>query len=77
MVTVFLILGITVVLFTSEKLPLDLTGLLALLALYLSGSVTAEEALSGFSNPVVVTLAALFVVGGALFRTGVAARCPY
>ena len=74
MVTVFLILGITVVLFTSEKLPLDLTGLLALLALYLSGSVTAEEALSGFSNPVVVTLAALFVVGGALFRTGVAAR---
>jgi di/tricarboxylate transporter len=74
MLTVFIILAITIVLFISEKLPLDLTGLLALLALYLTGSVTAEEALAGFSNSVVVTLAALFVVGGALFRTGVAAR---
>ena len=74
MLTVFLILGLTIVLFSSEKLPLDLTGLLALLALYLTGSVTVDEALAGFSNPVVVTLAALFVVGGALFRTGVAAR---
>jgi di/tricarboxylate transporter len=74
MLTVFIILGLTVILFTTEKLPLDLTGLLALLALYLTGSVTTEEALAGFSNPVVVTLAALFVVGGALFRTGVAAR---
>lgn len=74
MLTVFLILGLTIVLFTSEKLPLDLTGMLALLALFLTGSVTAEEALAGFSNPVVVTLAALFVVGGALFHTGVAAR---
>ena len=70
---VFLILFVTVILFMSDKLALDLVGLMALLALYLSGLVTINEALAGFSNPVVVTLAALFVVGGALFRTGVAA----
>ena len=70
---VFLILFVTVILFVSDKLALDLVGLMALLALYLSGLVTINEALAGFSNPVVVTLAALFVVGGALFRTGVAA----
>lgn len=74
MLEVFLILAVTIALFVSEKLPLDLVGLLALLTLYLTGNVTADEALAGFSNPVVVTLAALFVVGGALFRTGVAAR---
>lgn len=70
---VFLILVVTILLFLSDRLALDLVGLLALLALYFTGVVTLEEALSGFSNSVVVTLAALFVVGGALFRTGVAA----
>ncbi|HIB66330.1 MAG TPA: hypothetical protein EYO33_14750, partial [Phycisphaerales bacterium] len=74
---VFLILFVTVILFMSDKLALDLVGLMALLALYLSGLVTINEALAGFSNPVVVTLAALFVVGGALFRTGVAASLGY
>lgn len=70
---VFAILIGTILLFLSEKLALDLVGILALFALYFSGILTPEELLSGFSNPVVVTLAALFVVGGALFRTGVAA----
>lgn len=70
---VFLILFVTVALFMSDKLALDLVGLMALLALYFCGLVTINEALAGFSNSVVVTLAALFVVGGALFRTGVAA----
>ncbi len=74
MLQVFAILGVTIGLFVSEKLAIDLVGLLALLTLYLTGLLTVEEALAGFSNSVVVTLAALFVVGGALFRTGVAAR---
>src|SRR5690606_10415893 len=46
----------------------------SLLALALTGIVTPAEALAGFSDPVVVMIAALFVVGGGLFRTGVAER---
>ena len=70
---VFIILAVTIVMFLTEALALDLIGLLSLLALYFANILTPQEALSGFSNPVVITLGALFLVGGALFRTGVAA----
>ena len=70
---VFGILALAVIAFLSEKVALDIVGILALFALYFTGILTPSEILSGFSNPVVVTLAALFIVGGALFRTGVAA----
>jgi di/tricarboxylate transporter len=71
---VFLILAATVALFVSDRLRLDLVALLSLLALVLSGILTTAEALAGFSDPVVLMIAALFVVSGALFETGVAAR---
>lgn len=70
---VFTILGLTILFFASEKLALDLVGVLALIALYFTGILSTEEIFSGFSDPIVVTLAALFIIGGALFRTGVAA----
>lgn len=70
---VFAILALTILAFVSEKIALDIVGILALFALYFTGILTPTEILSGFSSPVVVTLAALFIVGGALFRTGVAA----
>lgn len=70
---VFLVLGVTTLLFLWDVLALELVALLSLLALYFGGILTPQEALSGFSNQVVVTLAALFVISGALFRTGVAA----
>jgi di/tricarboxylate transporter len=71
---VFLILGATILLFVSDRLRLDVVALLALLALALSGILTPAEALAGFSDPIVILIAGLFVVGGALFETGVAAR---
>jgi di/tricarboxylate transporter len=74
---VFGILGATVVLFMSDRLRLDLTALLALLALALTGILTPAEAVAGFSDPVVLMIAGLFVVGGALFETGVAGRVGY
>jgi di/tricarboxylate transporter len=43
-----------------------------LISLTLSGLVTAEEAFSGFSSPAVITVWAVYIVSGALFRTGVA-----
>jgi di/tricarboxylate transporter len=71
---VFAILGATILLFASDRLRLDLVALMALLALSLSGILTPAEALAGFSDPVVIMIAGLFVVGGALFRSGVATR---
>ena len=73
MILTFVILTITIILFIWGGLRSDLVALLALLALYLSGTLTAEQALSGFSNSTVIMIAALFVVGEGLSRTGVTA----
>ncbi len=70
---VYGILVVTVVLFVSERLRLDVVALMALLALTLTGILTPEEALAGFADPIVIMIAALFVVGDGLFQTGVAA----
>ena len=72
--TVFAILSLTVALFAIDRLRLDLVALLSLLALLLTGVLTIGEGLAGFSDPLVLTIAGLFVVGGGLFRTGVADR---
>jgi di/tricarboxylate transporter len=68
----FLILGATILAFVSDKWRLDVIALLSLLALALAGVVTTNEALAGFSNPVVLMIAGLFVVGAGLSTTGVA-----
>jgi di/tricarboxylate transporter len=69
---VFGLLALTIILFLSERLRLDLVAILALLALMLTGLLTPGEALAGFSDPIVLIIAGLFVVGGGLFQTGVA-----
>lgn len=72
--TVFVILALTILLFVSDRLRLDLVALLALLALALTGILTPAEAFAGFSDPLVVMIAALFVVAAGMFRTGLAER---
>ena len=71
MTTTFVILGITIALFVWGRWSPDLVALLSLLALALSGVIGTRDALSGFGNPTVVMIAALFVVGEGLSRTGV------
>jgi di/tricarboxylate transporter len=61
-----------IVLFVSDRLRLDVVAVLALLALVLAGVLPPEDALAGFAEPVVVMIAALFIVGEGLFQTGVA-----
>lgn len=61
-----------VVLFVTERLPMEVVALLVLAGLALSGLVTPTEALSGFSNPAVVTVWAVFILSGGLSSTGVA-----
>ena len=71
MITTFVILGVTIVLFVWGRWPPDLVALLSLLALALFGVIGTSDALSGFGNPTVVMIAALFVVGEGLSLTGV------
>jgi di/tricarboxylate transporter len=66
------ILTIAVVLLIAEWIPMEVTALLALGAVALTGLVSPVEALSGFSNPAVVTIWAVFILSGGLTRTGVA-----
>ena len=66
------ILGLAVILFVSEKLRVDVVAMIVLVALILTGLVTAEEAFSGFSSPAVITVWAVFIVSGGLTRSGVA-----
>jgi di/tricarboxylate transporter len=71
----FLILGLigsALVLFALEVVRPDLVALSVLLVLLLSGAVTIEEGLSGFSNPAVITVLAMFILSAGLIRTGVA-----
>jgi di/tricarboxylate transporter len=68
----FVILAVTIILFVSDKIRVDIVAMLALLALTLTGLIDTNQALAGFANSTVVTIAGLFVVGGGLFRTGVA-----
>lgn len=68
----FIILGITIVLFMTNKLRADLVAMLALLTFVITGILTPVEALSGFSNSVVIMIAGLFVIGAGIYRTGLA-----
>ena len=58
--------------FVWGRIRADIVALIALLVLTLSGILDTHEALSGFSNPIVIMMVGLFVVGGAIFNTGLA-----
>ncbi|CAI0740009.1 SLC13 family permease [Serratia quinivorans] len=66
------LLLIAIVLFTTNKLRMDVVALLVIIAFVLSGTLTLPEATVGFSDPNVILIAALFVIGEGLVRTGVA-----
>lgn len=67
-----MILGIALLLFVSERVRHDLVALMALFAAIAVGLVTPRDALAGFSDPAVIAVAAILVVGRALELTGIA-----
>ncbi len=69
---VLAIVAAALVLFVTEWVRNDIVALLVLLAVALTGLVGPREALSGFSNPAVITVWAVFILSGGLQRTGVA-----
>lgn len=68
----FAILAVTVLLFVTDRFRLDVVAVGALLMLAVTEIVPLDVVLSGFSNPAVLMIAGLFVVGAALTETGVA-----
>jgi di/tricarboxylate transporter len=71
---VLLLLAGAIVMFAINKPRLDAVALIMLVALPFTGVLSVNEALSGFSDPNIVLIAALFVIGDGLVRTGVAQR---
>ena len=71
-VLVLSILAVSVLFLVTEWIPMEVTALLALGAVALTGLVSPVQALSGFSNPAVVTVWAVFILSGGLTLTGVA-----
>jgi len=74
LLVVLLLLGIAIVMFAINRPRVDAVALLAMVALPFTGIVTINEAIAGFANPNIVLIAAMFVVGEALARAGVARR---
>jgi len=67
-----IVLAAMVVLFLTEKLPIDLTAFLGLVVLIFTGYVTADQAFTGFASSAVITMLAIFIVSAALMNSGVA-----
>src|SRR5262245_60547382 len=69
---VLLLLAAAIVMFAINKPRMDAVALIMLVALPLTGIISVAEALAGFSDANIVLIAALFVIGDGLVRTGVA-----
>lgn len=74
LIWVLSLLAIAVVLFATGKVRMDAIALMVIVAFVLSGMLTLNEAFSGFSDPNVILIAALFIIGDGLVRTGVATK---
>ena len=69
--TLLIILG-ALILFATEKLRVDVVALMVLITVGVLGLVPSDKLFSGFSNSAVVTVWAVYMVSGGLFKTGVA-----
>lgn len=69
---VLALLGAAIVMFIANRPRMDAVGLLMIVLLPFTGVLTMNEALAGFADPSIVLIAALFVIGEALVRTGTA-----
>ena len=67
------ILAFAILFFVTEWLRVDVVALIVVVALMVSDILTPSEAIAGFSSTIVLTIASLFVIGGAILQTGLAA----
>jgi di/tricarboxylate transporter len=69
-VIVLAVLILAVILFATEKLPVDVVALIIMAILIVSGILTPEQGVAGFSNSATITVAAMFILSAALFKSG-------
>ncbi len=69
-IIVLIIVVGAIILFATEWLSVDLVAILIMLSLIMSGVITPNEGLAGFSNPATITVAFMFVLSYALLKTG-------
>ena len=74
LIIILLLLASAVVMFMRNRPRMDVVALLMIAALPLTGVITISEAIAGFSDPNIVLIALLFVLGEGLVRTGIARR---
>lgn len=72
MVITLILLAFAIVMFVWEKIPLALTSMTVCIALVVTGVLSMEDAFAGFIDSNVILFVAMFIVGGALFETGMA-----
>ncbi|RRO20307.1 SLC13 family permease [Flavobacteriaceae bacterium 14752] len=65
-----IIIVLAIILFATEALPIDLVAILILISLILTGVLTPQEGIKGFSNKATITVAFMFVLSAALLKTG-------
>nr|WP_317423304.1 SLC13 family permease [uncultured Acidaminococcus sp.] len=66
-----IILVLAVISFLAEKIPVNLTIMITMIVLVLTGLVTPQEAVAGFASKTILMLIGVMIVGSALFETGV------
>jgi len=66
-----ILLVIAIILFATEKIPVDIVALLLVMALVITQVLTVQEAVAGFGNDIIITIGGLFVLVGGLAKTGV------
>lgn len=74
MVFTFIVLIVTTIAFIFGRWRSDFVAVGALIVISVTGIVSPQEAVSGFSNTVVIMIAALFIVGAGIFNTGLASQ---
>lgn len=68
-ITVAIII-LAIILFATEKIPVDLSAIIIMLLLVFTGVISAEEGVAGFSNKATITVAFMFILSEALLKTG-------
>ncbi|MBC7899556.1 MAG: SLC13 family permease [Saprospiraceae bacterium] len=65
-----ILLVVAIVLFATEKLPVDVVGIVLVIALVLTQVLTVQEGVAGFGNDIIITIGGLFILVGGLIKTG-------
>ncbi|MGB7922649.1 MAG: SLC13 family permease [Pyrinomonadaceae bacterium] len=69
--TVLILLLVALVLFGTERIPIDIVTVLLVIGLVVTGTLSVGEAFAGFGNDIVITISGLFILTGGLVKTGV------